>query len=152
MKNKGLPKIVLGMVSVVIVMSLAVAGCSSSPSTTGQPSAPAGSSPSATGQPSKPATTSPSSATPASTPSTLGGASLQAKGEEIFQKTAGGIGCKTCHGIDAKGIAPAPNIRDMSSDDIEDALNEVSEMAFIHLSSEDIDAVAAYLKYLSTQP
>ena len=78
---------------------------------------------------------------------------LQAKGEEIFQKTgAGGVGCKACHGTDGKGIAnTAPEVRGKTADDIKRALGG-DAMSFIRMTNEDIDAVAVYLKYLQTQP
>lgn len=82
-------------------------------------------------------------------------ASLVAKGELIFQKTAGGVGCQYCHGADARG-KEGPNIRGKSAGAIKQALGIVIQMAFISqktpLSDEDIEAVAAYLKYLASQP
>lgn len=78
---------------------------------------------------------------------------LIARGEEIFQKTAGDVGCAACHGPEAKGeLEIGPYIRGKPRETIADALKTVGEMEFLDLSEEEIDAVAAYLKYLKTQP
>ena len=100
-------------------------------------------------------TPSPSPATPppavAPTPK-VDSVALKAKGEEIYQKTAGGIGCKTCHGTDGKGIPnTAPDIREASAEDIRRALGG-DAMSFISMTDEDIEAVATYTKYLQSQP
>ncbi len=80
-------------------------------------------------------------------------AQVLALGKEVFERKAGGIGCQACHGIDAKGQI-GPNIRGASADDIRKALTEVDMMmqAVKNLNAQDIEAVAAYLKYLATQP
>jgi len=78
-----------------------------------------------------------------------------ARGELIFQKTAGGVGCQACHGPDARGNV-GPDIRGKSEGEISNALASVEQMQFIMLntplSKEDIAAVAAYLKKLADQP
>lgn len=76
---------------------------------------------------------------------------LLVQGEEIFQKTAGGLGCQYCHGTDAKGNI-GPNIRGKPEEAIQNALGLVQQMSFIHLSDQEIEAVATYLKYLESQP
>jgi mono/diheme cytochrome c family protein len=73
--------------------------------------------------------------------------SLVAKGEEVFQKTAGGVGCQACHGRDAKG-GIGPNIRGATVSRISFALSTVEQMSFINLSPEEVQAVAAYLQTL----
>ncbi|MBI4640698.1 MAG: cytochrome c [Candidatus Tectomicrobia bacterium] len=73
------------------------------------------------------------------------------KGEEVFQKTAGNVGCQYCHGADAKGKV-GPNIRGKSAKAITQALGTVLQMGFITLTEDQIEAVAAYLKYLESQP
>ena len=74
------------------------------------------------------------------------------KGEELYQKTAGGIGCQFCHGADGKGVPnTAPDVRGKSADDITRALNGEA-MSFISMTEEEIEAVTAYLKYLQSQP
>ncbi len=75
------------------------------------------------------------------------------RGEEVFQRAAGGVGCASCHGIDARGIdGLAPNILGRPAFAIERALARVSQMSFISLTDEDLDAVVAYLQFLKTQP
>jgi mono/diheme cytochrome c family protein len=84
-----------------------------------------------------------------------GSASRLARGEEIFQRTAGGVGCQYCHGVNAKGNI-GPNIRGKPLESIKLALGTVEQMFFISqttpLTEEDIEAIAAYLKYLESQP
>ena len=70
------------------------------------------------------------------------------RGEEVFQRAAGGVGCASCHGID--GLAP--NILGRPAFAIERALARVSQMSFISLTDEDLDAMVAYLQFLKTQP
>ncbi|MBI2304302.1 MAG: cytochrome c [Chloroflexi bacterium] len=76
---------------------------------------------------------------------------LMAQGKLIFEKTAGGMGCTTCHGLEARGAA-APYIRGASLSRVREALSSVSAMSFIKLSDQEITAVVAYLKYLGDQP
>lgn len=76
---------------------------------------------------------------------------LLVQGEEIFQRTAGGIGCQYCHGTDGKGNI-GPNIRGKPEEAIQNALGLVLQMNFLELSDQEIKAVATYLKYLETQP
>ena len=73
---------------------------------------------------------------------------LAAKGEEIFQQTAGGTGCAVCHGKDASGNI-GPDIRGKSVADIQDALSFVDAMSSISLKDVGIRAVAAYLQTIS---
>ena len=72
-------------------------------------------------------------------------------GEEIFQRGAGGVGCQYCHAADARGKV-GPNIRGKSPEAIKQALGTVLQMSFISLTEEDIEAVAAFLKHLESQP
>lgn len=78
-----------------------------------------------------------------------------ARGEEIFQRLAGGVGCQYCHGKTAKGDI-GPNIRGKPPEAIKQALGTNVQMFFISettpLTEEDIEALAAYLKYLESQP
>jgi mono/diheme cytochrome c family protein len=94
----------------------------------------------------------PSTPTPVPTVGSAGG-DLLALGKEVFEKKAGNVGCQACHGPDAKGVV-GPNIRGKSADDIRKALKEVDLMmqTVKNLSDEDIEAVAAYLEFLTTQP
>lgn len=80
---------------------------------------------------------------------------LLARGKLVYEKTAGGVGCASCHGLDGKGkpeIGARPN-RGASETQVRGALiGGVPVMSFIKLSEEEITAVVAYLKYLDEQP
>jgi mono/diheme cytochrome c family protein len=77
-------------------------------------------------------------------------ADLLALGEEVYQVTAGGIGCKSCHGTDGLGdIGPA--IIGKSAETIRIQLDFNENMFFIILTDEEIEAVAAYLKVLQRE-
>jgi mono/diheme cytochrome c family protein len=73
---------------------------------------------------------------------------LLAVGREIFEVTAGGVGCAFCHGTDGGGSAYGPNIRRASRQDIANALRWAGEMSQIRLSEMEVDAVALYLSQL----
>ncbi len=86
-------------------------------------------------------------------PSTEVDPELAAKGRELFEVSAGGVGCASCHGSFALGdIEVGPNIRGVSADTIKNALENVEVMEFLasQLKDEDITAIAEYLKYLGT--
>jgi mono/diheme cytochrome c family protein len=76
----------------------------------------------------------------------------------IFEKTAGGVGCAACHGLDGKGNGPAgvnaPNIRGKNEGDLRAAISGGVPMmtSVIKLNDDEIAAVVAYLQYLSEQP
>lgn len=80
-------------------------------------------------------------------------ADLLAQGMEIFQKTAGAVGCAACHGMDARGNTElgAPNILERNEDDIWNALDTRAQMSFISLTPQQVRAVAAYLAHLNEQ-
>lgn len=73
---------------------------------------------------------------------------LLALGREVYEVTAGGIGCAFCHGSDGKGTPYGPNIRGRSRGDIANALNWAGEMTNIDLSERELDAVTLYLSRL----
>jgi len=76
---------------------------------------------------------------------------LLAKGKLIFEETAGGIGCATCHGLDATGNpdAGSPFIRGVSKAQLDAALDGgVPDMDFIRLNRQEEKAVLAYLQHL----
>ena len=78
--------------------------------------------------------------------------SLIERGEEVFQRAAGGVGCASCHGVDARRIdGSAPEILERPAKAIERALAVVPQMRFISLTDDDLDAVAAYLHFLKSQ-
>tara|TARA_R110000868_G_scaffold49618_7_gene159798 strand:+ start:5926 stop:6525 length:600 start_codon:yes stop_codon:yes gene_type:complete len=70
-----------------------------------------------------------------------------AAGKEIFDKTAGGVGCQACHGADGSGDS-APDIRGRDARAILDQLRRNENMEFIKLNRKQVDQVAAYLDYL----
>lgn len=79
-------------------------------------------------------------------------ASVIKRGDEVFQRAAGGVGCASCHGVDARGIdGSAPEILGRPAKWIERALATVPQMRFISLTDDDVDAVAAYLQFLKSQ-
>ena len=89
-----------------------------------------------------------SAASPTASPAP---AEVIARGEELFQRTAGGRGCAACHGRDARGKVGAPSIVGRSANSIRGALQRVPQMSFISLTDNEVEAVAAYLQYLRSQ-
>jgi hypothetical protein len=78
-----------------------------------------------------------------------GDVDLLVLGEELFQRTAGGVGCAACHGPDGQGTSIAPNITGVTKSRIVRALNGgVPQMSSIELTDTEIDAVYAYLETL----
>lgn len=73
-----------------------------------------------------------------------------ALGEEIYQTTAGGVGCAACHGADGLGLV-GPNVLGKSAGTIKANLEGTDAMLFIVLSDEEIEAVAAYLAFLELE-
>jgi len=74
-----------------------------------------------------------------------------AEGEELFQRTAGGIGCAYCHTAAATGNPDlaAPDIRGKGYDAIVNQLVNNQNMSFIVLDNGQIEAIAAYLATLA---
>ncbi len=87
-------------------------------------------------------------------PASAGPEDAIAAGKLIFEKTAGGVGCALCHGLDGKGKVEsgAPGNRGASADTIWAALQDRPQMTFITLTDREIEDVAAYLGWLATQP
>jgi DNA-binding beta-propeller fold protein YncE/mono/diheme cytochrome c family protein len=77
-----------------------------------------------------------------------------ALGRTIFEKTAGGVGCAACHGIDARGGGQlgAPDIRGADEMRVRAALAGVALMSGIALNDAEIAAVVAHLQELNKQP
>ncbi len=77
-----------------------------------------------------------------------------AAGKILYEKTASGVGCALCHGIDGKGdpLYAAPSNRGATADQILDAIETRPQMAFLVLSNDEVQAIAAYLKVLAEQP
>ena len=70
-----------------------------------------------------------------------------AAGKKIFEETAGGVGCASCHGMDGKGDYGPANAG-ASKDSVISALGGIEDMSFIQLTEEELDAVVAYLATL----
>lgn len=78
-----------------------------------------------------------------------GDAEILAIGKEIFEVSAGGVGCASCHGFDAAGTGKGPNIIGASKSNISGALGGgVPDMADIKLTKDQLDAVYQYLRTL----
>ena len=79
-----------------------------------------------------------------------------ALGRKVFL-TAGGDGCVSCHGPEARGQTTkngttAPNIRGATERKLRDALaGGAALMTFLKLSDDEIEAVIAYLESLDKQ-
>lgn len=68
-------------------------------------------------------------------------------GKRIFEETAGGVGCASCHLEDGTGDV-GPNIQGRTAKEIREALGRVEKMAMIELTETEIDQVAEYLGIL----
>lgn len=130
--------VIVGMI--VILLGLLFVACGSD---TPDPTVPPATAPAATATQSPAPTTPPTVADVGSAP-TGGEVDLVALGEDVFQRSAGGIGCQTCHGEDASG-GIAPSIIGRNSAEIIGALGRVDAMAFISITAEEVDAIEAYL-------
>ncbi|MBI3047300.1 MAG: c-type cytochrome [Acidobacteria bacterium] len=94
-------------------------------------------------------------AAPASTPAAAASAAAgPMSGRLIFEKTAGGIGCAACHGMNGRGGAQfnAPDIRGADETRVRSALAGVAQMSQIRLTDAEITAVVAHLQELNKQP
>jgi mono/diheme cytochrome c family protein/DNA-binding beta-propeller fold protein YncE len=82
------------------------------------------------------------------------GGNAVARGREIYEKTAGGIGCAACHGMNGRGGAQfnAPDIRGADEARLRSALAGVVVMSRITLSEAEITAVVLHLAQLNKQP
>jgi DNA-binding beta-propeller fold protein YncE/mono/diheme cytochrome c family protein len=76
-----------------------------------------------------------------------------ALGRTIFEKTAAGIGCAACHGLNARGGVQfnAPDIRGADEARVRSALAGVAQMSQIKLTDVEISAVVAHLQELNKQ-
>lgn len=70
-------------------------------------------------------------------------------GKQLYDETAGGIGCAACHGLDGKGTAAGPNINGVSKSAIADALGRgIPGMDSIKLDPDELEAVYRYVRTL----
>ncbi len=78
-------------------------------------------------------------------------AELVAQGREVFEKTAGNIGCAACHGHFGMGdLGRAPNIRSADETRVKNSLAGVGAMRFFTLSAQEFQAVLSFLRHLAT--
>lgn len=77
-----------------------------------------------------------------------------ALGRTIYDKTAGDVGCASCHGMNGRGGGPlnAPDIRGADEARLRAALAGVAAMSRITLNDAEIAAVVAHLQELNKQP
>ena len=68
-----------------------------------------------------------------------------AQGEQLYQFSAGDVGCQLCHGEGAKG-GVAPAIVGKTAEEIYYQFANSTAEQFIKITDEDIDAVALYLQ------
>ena len=96
----------------------------------------------------------PSAPAPKPAVAAAAGGNALALGRTIFEKTAGGVGCAACHGMDARGgaEAKAPDIRGADEMRVRAALAGVTVMSRITLNDAEIAAVVAHLQQLNKQP
>jgi uncharacterized membrane protein len=73
---------------------------------------------------------------------------LLALGKEVFDVTAGGLGCAFCHGSDGLGTAYGPRIAGRSKEDISNALRWADGMTDIRLTPDELEGVARYVRTL----
>lgn len=131
---------------------VALAACAGP--TGASPSPPDGAAP----PPSAATTALPTNGQPVTQPANNATSDPLSKGKLIFEKTAGGMGCAICHGMDGKGNGPAgvgaPTIRGKMEGDVRAAISGGVPMmtTIITLNDEEISAVVAYMQYLSEQP
>jgi len=90
---------------------------------------------------------------PAGAPPATVGDTLQARGRDVFERTAGGVGCASCHGIDGRGraVLSTPDIRGVGEDRVRAAVAAVALMRNIRLTEDEIAAVAEHLRVLNQQ-
>ncbi len=87
----------------------------------------------------------------------VAGDALLAAGKLLYEETAGGDGCASCHGLSGRGDGTkdesAPNIRGASKTAIRSAYSGgIPIMTDYALTEEELEAVAAYVAYLSSLP
>ena len=72
----------------------------------------------------------------------------EAAGKVIFEETAGGVGCASCHGMKAQGdIGPA--IAGQTVENIQLQMETNENMGFIELTEDELKQVEAYLAVLN---
>jgi mono/diheme cytochrome c family protein len=79
---------------------------------------------------------------------------LAERGRLVFEQTAGGVGCASCHGMDGAGDAglSTPDIRGADEARVRPALAGVALMSGIRLTETELEAVLAHLQTLNLAP
>ena len=79
---------------------------------------------------------------------------LEERGALVYEQTAGGVGCASCHGIDGAGDASlsTPDIRGADEARVRSALDGVALMGGIDLTEAELRAVLAHLQTLNAGP
>lgn len=90
----------------------------------------------------------------AAAPAAAVAANPAALGRAIFEKTAGGVGCASCHGMNGRGGAQfnAPDVRGANEARVRSALAGVAVMSRIMLNDAEIAAVVGHLQELNQAP
>jgi mono/diheme cytochrome c family protein len=80
------------------------------------------------------------------------GGTVAERGKVLFEQTAGGVGCASCHGMDGAGDTnlSTPDIRGADEARVRTALAGVSFMSGIRLTDAELAAVLAHLQTLNT--
>lgn len=73
------------------------------------------------------------------------------QGQEIYNSTAGGVGCASCHGLDGKGTEAAPAHLGADEAKVRTALSGVAMMSMIKLKRSEIKSLMVYLNYLTEE-
>ena len=155
MSNKGkVARLAIALAAVLAVATL-LGACSTSSDTTVPIPAPT---PAPTPAPAPPLDE-PAPIPEPSTPAPSNGAAgdtndreqLISLGKTLYNGSAGGVGCAMCHAADARGDI-GPNLLGRSLGDIQFALENNDQMSFISVTPEEVEAIAAYLQQLNTQP
>ncbi len=156
-RMRQLMTVFVGTVALVSLAACGGSGSANEPTNTSvPPTSTTAATPTATMVPATPtATTAPSPTAMSGATGTAGGADAQliAEGKQIFEVTAGNIGCAYCHTKEATGDVAigSPDIRGVTQAQIIDALETRAQMTFITMTDQEIKAVAAYLKTLAPQ-
>ena len=79
---------------------------------------------------------------------------LEERGALVFEQTAGGVGCASCHGTNGAGDASlsTPDIRSADEARVRSALAGVTAMSGIRLTEAELEAVLAHLQTLNAAP
>ncbi len=79
---------------------------------------------------------------------------LEERGALVFEQTAGGVGCASCHGTNGAGDASlsTPDIRGADEARVRSALAGVTTMSGVRLTEAELEAVLVHLQTLNAVP